>query len=279
MVSGYVGKQGILNQDVCNDELDFYLEEFVRKGYVIFRSSFSREEIEELRNKVNDIRVIQEKEFGCDLDLINDRNIVRSLPEYDKTFLKVAFEPSLISFAKSILGHYFVLIYQNGVFNLKDTKIFESGKWHRDLNYQHWTCDKSIAINALLCLDPFNAETGGTEVLPGSHLFSSFPSDRFVLNNGIGCVAEPGFWIVMNSMLYHQTGINTTDSFRYGINQMYGLPFVAPHVDFDEMFSAIDLESFMQSFGRDYVEGFLGGRWNPASSSVNWRRKRINKVR
>ncbi len=63
---------------------------------------------------------------------------------------------------------------QNGVINRPERVQAQTG-WHRDLNYQHWVPSKPLAVSALVCLEDFNVETGGTAFLPSSHKFEAFP--------------------------------------------------------------------------------------------------------
>ena len=113
------------------------------------------------------------------LRAINDANIVRCPLAQDEFFLEVATHPRLVALANELLGDYVIVQQQNGVINPANDDNYQAG-WHRDLPHQHFVCSKPLAVSALVCLDPFTEETGGTYVLPASHLNEIFPSEEYV---------------------------------------------------------------------------------------------------
>lgn len=169
----------------------------------------------------------------------------------------------VISILKSILGQSILLIMQNAIINRPSAVNYQS-RWHRDLNYQHWTSSKPLALNALFVIDPFTVESGCTHVLPGTHLRSEFPSEEFVLKHESPAVAEPGSVIIMDSMIYHRSGKNSSNYARRAVNHVIGLPFMSQQIDIPKYVGprlATD----------DFARGFFGYRWNPATSAKDWR--------
>ena len=274
--AGEVIKHAIQEQESSSS---IYYEELIRTGVTVLPSGFTEEQINRLKDKVKLVYQKQILEIDQEsLALIGDENVVRSLLEYDSTFLDLVFEANLINFVQEIFKGLFVLIYQNGVFNYPEQNKQELYKWHRDLNYQHWVASKPLAINALLCLDHFDEHTGGTEFLPNSHMFEKFPSNQFVIRNKTQVKAKPGDWIVMNSMLFHKTGVNNTSNPRFGVNQMFAVPFVNQYISLGNHFTHNKLSKYIDSYGEDFVGAVLGETWKSADSAYDWRMNKINKV-
>jgi ectoine hydroxylase-related dioxygenase (phytanoyl-CoA dioxygenase family) len=124
-----------------------------------------------------------------------------------------------------------VLNQQNGVINPPHADRYNQGAWHRDLPYQHFVSSRPLAINALFCLDPFTIENGATKVLPASHRQEAFPSDRFIETEATTIAAPAGSFIVLDCMMYHSGGVNTTDRPRRGVNHVYSIPLLRQQID------------------------------------------------
>src|SRR6266508_1717597 len=169
---------GVTETALATDEVGQAVEEIERDGYTVLDTERSKDMLQEMRDRLDRIYAQQVEEIGGEecLAAINDANIIRCPLAYDRKFIDLAVHPKVILVAQRLLGEQFVLVMQNGVANPPGQTHYQS-RWHRDLNYQHWTASRPIAIHALFCLDPFSAITGGTHMLPGSHLFERFPSE------------------------------------------------------------------------------------------------------
>ena len=77
----------------------------------------------------------------------------------------------------------------------------------------------------------FIINNGSTLVLPYSHLFEKFPSDKFVIDNELPIIAKPGDFIVVNAMTFHKGGINKSSRDRRGINSLYSIPYIRHQID------------------------------------------------
>jgi len=188
---------------------------------------------------------------------------------YDVEFLPVASAPPLIELARRVLGPEFILMMQNGIINRPHIGN-QQAKWHRDLNYQHWTSSQPLAINALLCVDPFSRSNGATYVLPGTHLISEFPTTAFAEKHAVQVEAPAGAFIVLDAMLFHKGGFNQTTEARRAVNHVIGLPFMAQQIDIPSACAKRGVEMPADPQLRKY----LGERWSPAADVFEWRRRR-----
>jgi ectoine hydroxylase-related dioxygenase (phytanoyl-CoA dioxygenase family) len=172
----------------------------------------------------------------------------------------------MLEVPKMILGEQVLLLMQNGVINRPDRIQVQTG-WHRDLNYQHWVSSKPLALSALVCLEDFNYETGGTAFLPSSHKFEAFPSDALVSQTQYVPSAPAGSVIIFDAMTFHRAGINRSNRVRRAINHVIGVPILSQQISIPSMLSAPPSDEWLRSY--------LGYRWSPATSVKDWRQAKL----
>ncbi len=264
-----VAHYGVNQLFECEHPFAINVEEIYYKGYTIINNVLDSKVIQSLSLGIDKLYKMQIKEMGQAtlVDSIRDANIVRCPLAYDKQFVSLAKHPIIIELAKIILGNNFILVMQNAIIN-QPTRGNHQTHWHRDLNYQHWTCSKPLAINALFTIDPFSIETGCTHVLPSSHLREEFPTESFVLKNQTPAIAPPGSLILMDAMLYHRAGQNKSNTLRRAINHVIGLPFMAQQIDIPAFAgNKLSVDEFSKSY--------FGYRWQPAKSVKHWRLRKL----
>lgn len=250
------------------------VEEIKLLGYSILPGILVETELEAVRAKMDSIYQVQLDEVGGEqhLHAINDTYNARCLLAYDEYFLTVATNPKVLSIVEKFLGDYFVLMLQNGVINVPSVGNDQNaGYWHRDLNYQHFISTRPISISALVCVDEFSEETGGTYVLPASHKTEAFPSEEFVRQHEKVIDAEAGSVIVFDSMLYHRGGRNRSRHPRRAINHMYALPLLKQQ---------INLPAILKGKYNDdtFLSKFLGYDSESDENVVEFRRKRLRRL-
>ncbi|MFL9952491.1 phytanoyl-CoA dioxygenase family protein [Paraburkholderia nemoris] len=263
---------GVTQRLASEDAIDEAVAEMRINGYTILDSGLPADVIERLKSGIDRIYQTQISEFGAEQALasISDTDIARCTLAYDPDFLTVATAPNLMKLATRLLGSEFVLMQQNGIINRPDRQNYQV-KWHRDLSYQHWTSSKTIAFNALLCVDEFTKENGASFVLPATHHIEEFPTDQFACRHEKQIAARAGSFIVLDAMLYHRGGINVSNDLRRAVNHLIGLPFLAQQVN---------LQTALESTGMPAptdpnVRKYLGFRWSPAMHAKDWRERRM----
>jgi ectoine hydroxylase-related dioxygenase (phytanoyl-CoA dioxygenase family) len=263
---------GVTQRLTSEDTVDEAVAELRVNGYTIIDGGFPAELIQRLKTGIDRIYQTQVSEFGNERALasISDTDIARCTLAYDPDFLAVATAPNLMKLATKVLGTEFVLMQQNGIINRPDRQNYQV-KWHRDLSYQHWTSSKTIAFNALLCVDEFTYENGASFVLPATHHIEEFPTDRFVHRHEKQIAASAGSFIVLDAMLYHRGGINVSNNVRRAVNHLIGLPFLAQQVNLQTAFESTGMPIPTDSS----VQKYLGLRWSPATDAKDWRQRRM----
>jgi ectoine hydroxylase-related dioxygenase (phytanoyl-CoA dioxygenase family) len=255
-----------------NDAIDEAVAELCINGFTVLPSGFSPAFIDSLKNGLDRAYAKQVAEIGSEADLqaINDADIARCMLTYEADYLDVATAPALIALAQRYLGSEFVLMMQNGIINRPDRENYQA-RWHRDLNYQHWTSSKPVALNALLCIDEFTAENGATFVLPGTHRVAPFPTDAFTRKHQMQLSAPAGSFVVLDAMVFHRAGINRSSKVRRAVNHVIGLPFMTQQVDIPRAMARGDRPEPADPQVRKY----LGYRWTPAADAIDWRQRRL----
>ena len=252
---------GVAETRVVTDEVDARVEELEFRGYTIVPSGLDPATLADLRRRLDGLHA-EEVAAGSD-GFAADRDLVRCPLALDETFLSVATLPAVIAVARRALGESIVLLQQNAILNQPASEQYQS-RWHRDLPYQHFVASRRLAVNALLCVDDFTIETGGTVVLPGSHMFEAFPSAGLVLREERVAEAPAGSVIMMDAMLYHRAGANVSASVRRGVNHLIGRPLLAQQIDIPRQLGGRHADD-------PFLAGYLGYRWNPAADVAAWR--------
>lgn len=265
---------GVRKKNKSKNLIELCLEELKIKGYTKIKSGLNKKEIETIRNQIDKIYKIQEQELGGQkvLKSLYDENIVRGTAGYNDIFIKVATLSTIKEICKKALGPVYTLISQNGIIS-KPKNFHYQYTWHRDLNYQHFISSKPIAISMLLCVDEFNSKTGGTYILSGTHKQEEFPSDSYVKKNQEVINANIGDLIIFDSMMYHRTGKNYSNSIRRCINQYYSPPILKQTINFPKM---LGTRKDIKDKETRMILGY-GFENEPSDNAKIWRQSRLNR--
>jgi ectoine hydroxylase-related dioxygenase (phytanoyl-CoA dioxygenase family) len=225
---------GIKEFNRSASELDLLAEEIRLVGYTILPDVLSGQALEAARSGLDRIYKTQIDEIGGwdNLKAIGDPYTAMCPLAYDEFFLSCVTDQRILGIVERLLGDYFILMLQNGILNIPEHGDDQtSGYWHRDLGYQHFVSSRPIGITAIHCIDEFNGNTGGTRVLPGSHRHEAFPSEEFLRRHERGIEAAAGSVILLDAMLYHRGGHNTSPHVRRAVNTTYTLPLIKQQID------------------------------------------------
>jgi ectoine hydroxylase-related dioxygenase (phytanoyl-CoA dioxygenase family) len=254
------------------DDIGVASEMLQSRGFAVVPNAFSSEQVGQLNERLEEVYARQCAEVGGEEALfkISDADIVRCPLAYDDTFLDVALHPVIVGTARRMIGPSVVLLMQNGIINRPDRTQAQTA-WHRDLNYQHWVSSRPIAISAMVCLEDFTEETGGTVFLAGSHKIEPMPSETILRSASETPRASAGSIVLFDSMVFHRAGINRSKLVRRGINHVVGAPILAQTIDIPRMMSN-------NAPADPLTADYLGFRWNPFASVANWRRNKITSL-
>ncbi len=260
---------GVVKRTILHSEVERCLEELSILGYSIVEKVLTSAELKQARTKLDRVYKAQESELGDGFNLkdIGEQNVVRLPLAYDEFFVKLAMNPKIIRILKRILGSYFVLHLQNGIINVPKTDHRQSA-WHRDLPYHDLVTSRPVAMSVLYCIDPFSQETGGTCLVPHSHKLDRMPSDGFINKYAVQVSAKPGAVLIMDSMVYHKAGYNSSTQIRRSINHVYAAGILKQQ---------INIPSALKGKFRDdpFLKILLGYQGEVPSNVSDWRRRRF----
>ena len=222
---------GRVEQSRADDEVARHAEEIAVKGFTILPGVFDPSALAQWRSAIDRVYQQQESEFGrAALEEMHEQDVCRAPLLYDFRFVELATPARVLELVRHFLGDWFILNLQNAVINRPALRHHQSA-WHRDLPHQNFVISRPLAINALIAIDGFSEETGGTQVLPFSHRSERLPSDAYIRGHLQTVAAEAGSVIVFDSMLYHRAGANASGAVRRAVNLLYTAPIIKQQYD------------------------------------------------
>lgn len=235
----YVG----FEKQEANGVEDYWLENLESKGYFVIPNVLEEGLVKKLQVAIEKVWKGQLEKYGEELlRKIGDYGVARGMMCEDPLFFDPLTLPIVDKILSLTVGSTSILHLQNGICLYPDEK-HNQGKFHKDFAKDFMT-DKLLSINIFFPLDPFNSETGGTWLVPGSHKFKKMPSAQYIEENKVQLVADPGCVLVFDSLLWHCAGLNKTKNVRRAINHQYTRPFIKQQLNYPMMLEGkVDKES------------------------------------
>jgi Protein involved in biosynthesis of mitomycin antibiotics/polyketide fumonisin len=96
------------------------------------------------------------------------------------------------------------------------------GEFSTDDGEVHKLIAPPVVANVLWMLDDYGEDTGGTRLLPSSHLSGEEPDpDRGIPPGSITVTGTAGSAVVFDGRIWHGAGVNRTDGPRFGLFTTY----------------------------------------------------------
>lgn len=156
-------------------------------------------------------------------------DIVHQLFGRGESFVDLVVDPVLNECAERVLSPTCIIHSYNAV-KLMPSRGNNATKVHRDCP-RFYGQDYPLALQALICLDPFTLENGATHMLPASHHIPERPSDEYFYKNSVRMVGQPGDVIFFDSLVWHAGGENMTEEPRRGLTIVYTRSFMKQQID------------------------------------------------
>jgi ectoine hydroxylase-related dioxygenase (phytanoyl-CoA dioxygenase family) len=263
---------GALPQATVMSEADRCLEELTINGFTVIEDVVPVADLPTLRGRLDAVYCKQREESAPSFDLeeIDEQDQVRAPLCYDDIFIDVAANKRVVDIVRSVLGRYFLIHLQIGIINRPGLANRQS-VWHRDLLYHDFVISRPLAISAMVCVDDFTFETGATQVVPFSHRTETMPSGGFIERNARTIEAKAGSAFLMDSMVIHQAGFNSSDRVRRGVNTIYASGLLKQQINF---------KSQLQGRHADdpFLNMLLGYDAEPSETVLAWRQRRYAKL-
>jgi len=263
------GAYGVVERGAASTDAARIAERIRLAGYGVVPGGFSNAEVADLAARLDQVMARQVDEFGgADrLVSIGDALTARCPLVYDEAFVALAAHATVLAICRELLGDYVILMQQNGVIN-PPKQAHTQLSYHRDLPYQHFVSSRPLAMSALFCIDPFRIDNGATTVIPASHRMEAFPAADVAAQLDTPVTAEPGSFIVFDSMLFHRAGANVSDRPRRAVNQVLSVPIIAQQVSLPDALEG-------RHANDPELARLLGYEVAPPRSVLAWRERRL----
>jgi ectoine hydroxylase-related dioxygenase (phytanoyl-CoA dioxygenase family) len=250
---------------------ELHVEEVRLTGVTVVPSRLGPDEVEEAIERLEDVYSRQEEEMGREaLEAMGELDTARCPLAEDRFFLELAADEEILGIVRALLGEWVVLLQQNGILN-RSGSVHRQSAWHRDLAHQNYVSSKPLAISAFWCLSEFNADTGGTVVLPCSQRFEQLPSTEFIGRHQRQIEVEAGSVLVFDSMMFHRAGQNRSGRVRAGVNHVYGVPILQQQLRLPSLLAGAYRSD-------DRLRRLLGYETEPPQSVEAFRRRRLERL-
>lgn len=265
------GHYGIIFGGDVDDSTAGHVEELALRGFTVVPNILPSDTLAFWRGRLDEIYGRQEAAFGrAALASIQEVDMCRAPLLHDFEFMQLAMRTSILPIVRCLLGNFIILQLQNGIIN-RPGLTHHQASWHRDLPYQNFVTSRPLAISALVTLDEFTPETGGTQVLPFTHKMERMPSATYIAAHAVTVSAPAGAAILFDSMLLHRAGANSSTATRRGVNHVYTVPIIKQQYDFP---SALQGRTDLSAEQRELL-GFTSA---VARDDDAWRRARFDRL-
>ncbi|MCS6829592.1 MAG: phytanoyl-CoA dioxygenase family protein [Armatimonadota bacterium] len=226
--------------------------EYFKNGYLRLGKVMSDEELDQMRQRIDDIMLgranidydrllmqldsetgryedAPEQTLGFKGATLNYRKIQNL--EYDPVFLRYMQKPLFREICATVYGAHAPIACYRAMFMNKPAQKGTVLPWHQDAGLQ-WGLDRDPVVTIWTALDPATKENGCVRVVPGTHrlgLLSEWghtitpeqeamycPEDKVVYLE-----AEAGEAILLHNWLLHGSGVNTIDIPRRAFSVCY----------------------------------------------------------
>ncbi|MEM9602541.1 MAG: phytanoyl-CoA dioxygenase family protein [Pseudomonadota bacterium] len=235
-------RYGVLFQDEADSVVAEHVESVRRLGYTVVDAGLDEAQRQAVADAFDETHAAYVARWGEQaLREAGEFHTIRApLTLARSAFLPLATNRPLMEVLQQLIVGTFILNQQNGIIN-PPNEVYSQRHWHRDLPYQHFVSSTPLALNALYCVDDFTLENGSTSVLPASHQSANFPSDSYVHRHQHQVEAKAGQYILLDCMVFHKGGFNTTQRARRAVNHVYTIPYVKQQVRFADNVDTADL--------------------------------------
>ena len=185
--------------------LERNLEDLKLRGYTTIYPG-EQINLEIFRGEIDRLYEAELNNYGKNnLNSINDLGVVRNPFLTSKVTRDILFDKKSLLLLKSIFGDQYILHVNRFVVSDPDNE-HPASAWHSEPPYNNFIAQAPLALTLIFMPDGSNGENNGVTVIPGSHLWPTFPSDDFVSNNETTPFVNEGEILVIDSNLFHRTG-------------------------------------------------------------------------
>jgi ectoine hydroxylase-related dioxygenase (phytanoyl-CoA dioxygenase family) len=201
-------------------ETPLILEKLNQEGCVVLTSLLSEADVQSYRDDL--VPILQTSFFGDGGFVGRQTKRLGGLFKKSEMAQKAALDATILEIVEGVLGPN----CERFQINLTQATEIHPGEPDQYLHADEGLFDfckikGERMLNVMWALTPFDKQTGGTRVVPGSHLW---PADRVPLDSEIEtAVMAPGSVLIWLGSLLHAGGANHSDAPRLGTIISYNL--------------------------------------------------------
>ncbi|WP_019904253.1 phytanoyl-CoA dioxygenase family protein [Methylobacterium sp. 77] len=221
-------------------DIDWFDEQFQRKGWVLLEGIVPAEDLAAIRTAV--LKTVDDcgrRQVEGGATASPDGTAHHSVGQYAALdgFLERDWVDTLVA-------HYFggdaYILHAFNPASVGPAATSYLHRIHRDV--RTFGGDLRLMLNMLVMVDPFTTENGATHVLSGSHHSPTPPPEDVFWAESDRLVGPAGSIVLFDSNLWHAAGSNRTDTIRTALTLSFSRAFVKQQMDYPRF------------LGRDYGE-------------------------
>ncbi|MFK8048725.1 MAG: phytanoyl-CoA dioxygenase family protein [Halioglobus sp.] len=218
------------------------LAELETQGYTLIPDFLNPKRLEQVKNKFN--QLLGSHKGRNNFEGQHTERIY-TLVARDPVFADIAEDPTIMAFCDAVFMPNYLLTASQAI-------VIAPGEtpqpWHTDDSFYPIPRPRPmISLSTIVAVDDFTAANGGTEIVPGSHLWGDDELDGNYLGNGdsvdasleqklktqsIPMEVSAGTCIVFAGTLLHRGGGNNSQGPRRAFSNQYCQPWARPQENF-----------------------------------------------
>ncbi len=219
-------KSYLANRIVDKAQIQTWVEKFHQQGFLFLENVLPPAWCDELRHDLD-------RRLGDKRTNPENRNLATCMFESSPANLRLFDVEPIVSFAEALVAPNCHVIHNNSFYTPPGGGITN---WHQDdpphFLVTHGAPPTNIRLPVLVftanyyLTDVTEKENGGTETIPGSHLFGAPPPDKLEespwkdqIHYNLG---QAGSVVMFNNQVWHRGGPNQSDRTRYITQITYG---------------------------------------------------------
>ena len=210
------------------------LEALSCSGCAVVTEVLNAELVRRTRQAMYDAQARIVEDVGQDrLDRAGELGVLRLACRYDQLFLDLLALPEMLAIVDATVSETAILHLQNGFIlpsRAGGTSSVFQHTFHRD--FPRMLNGYMASVNAMLTLDDFTEENGGTLVACGTHQRAERPNEAYLNAASVPIECPAGAMIVFDSTLWHAAGQNRSGRDRLAINHMFTRSFIKQQIDY-----------------------------------------------
>lgn len=160
--------------------------------------------------------------------------VLRLTMLYDRHFLEFLRLPPLLAVIDGTVSETAILHLQNGFIlpslPREATPSVYQNRFHPD--FRRVLNGYVTSINALFAITDFEAASGGTVVVPGTHQRAAPPDPAYLEAQAVPVECPAGSMLLFDSTLWHAAGRNVSGSDRLGVNHQLTRSWIKQQMDY-----------------------------------------------